>query len=232
MITLHNDNCKNILESMASNSVDVTLTDIPYEEVNRKSSGLRKFNVANADVMSDIDITTLTNEIIRVTKGSIYMWCGIGQISTIDSIMRDNGLSTRLCVWQKSNPSPVNGQYMWLSGMEYCVFGRKPKATFNEKCKTPLWIHPCGKNKIHPTMKPVEMFKTLISASSNKNDTIFDPFMGSGTTGVACKLLGRKFVGVELDEGYFTAASKRIDETISLKVLEDECGGFVLLSTT
>ena len=67
-------------------------------------------------------------------------------------------------------------------------------------------------NKQHPTEKPIELMKLYIENSSNQNDTVLDPFMGSGSTGVACKNINRNFIGIELDENYFNIAKKRIEE--------------------
>lgn len=64
----------------------------------------------------------------------------------------------------------------------------------------------------HPTIKPVHIVENFILNSSNENDIILDPFMGSGTTGVACKELGRDFIGIEMDEEYFKIAKDRIGE--------------------
>ena len=65
-------------------------------------------------------------------------------------------------------------------------------------------------NKQHPTEKPVDLMKLYVENSSQVGDTVLDPFMGVGSTGVACKELGRNFIGVELDEQYFDIATKRI----------------------
>ncbi len=68
---------------------------------------------------------------------------------------------------------------------------------------------------LHPTQKPFALIKWLIKTYSNAGDTVLDNAMGSGTTGVACKNLGRKFVGIELDSGYFKIAQNRIEEGIA-----------------
>lgn len=62
----------------------------------------------------------------------------------------------------------------------------------------------------HPTQKPLELIKYLIKTYTNEGDIVIDTFMGSGTTGIACKELNRKFIGIELDEKYFNIAVKRI----------------------
>lgn len=66
------------------------------------------------------------------------------------------------------------------------------------------------RHRQHPTQKPVELMEYLVRTHTNEGDTILDPFMGSGTTGVACKNLGRDFIGIELDSDYFKIAEKRI----------------------
>lgn len=64
---------------------------------------------------------------------------------------------------------------------------------------------------VHPTQKPLELYEWLVKTYTNEGDTVLDPFMGSGTTGVACKQLGRNFIGIELDENYFAIANERIN---------------------
>jgi site-specific DNA-methyltransferase (adenine-specific) len=222
MITLHNDNCFNILKTLENNSIDMVLTDIPYDEVNRPTGGIRVFDKGKADVMVGIDVNTLMTELIRITKGSIYIFCGIGQISDIHNAMKDAGMSTRLGCWEKTNPSPVNGEYLWVSGLEYAVFGRKANATFTKHCEKPIWLYPSGQSNIHPTQKPLKLFEYLIEASSKIGDTVLDPFMGSGTTGEASKTHNRNFIGIELDKHYFEIASDRINNTLSVALLPDD----------
>jgi len=70
------------------------------------------------------------------------------------------------------------------------------------------------RNSLHPTQKPLELIKYLIKTYSKENDIVLDPFMGSGTTGVACKELGRRFIGIEINEKYFEIAKRRINQTM------------------
>lgn len=196
---------------MEDNSVDLVVTDIPYGEVNRKSNGLRNLEKGKADIVT-FSMDSLLDNLCRITRGSIYIFCGTEQVSIIRKLMVEHKMSTRLCIWEKTNPSPMNGDKIWLSGIECCVYGKFPKATFNEHCKNTVFRFPCGRNKLHPTQKPLELIKRLILASSNEGDLVFDGFAGSGTTGVACKELGRNFIGCELDENYCKIANERIKE--------------------
>ena len=201
--------CLEEMKSIPDGSVDMILTDIPYGEVNQKSSGLRKLDRGRADECN-FDINSMVDTFVRIGRGSFYVFCGTEQVSVITTAFKRHKLTTRVCVWEKSNPSPMNGSRLWLSGMEFCVFARKPKATFNEHCQKALWKFPVGRSKTHPTEKPLALMSRLVTASSNDGDIILDPFMGSGTTGVACKNLNRDFIGIELDKGYFEIAQKRM----------------------
>lgn len=205
--------CLEKMKDIPDKSIDMVLTDIPYNEVNRKSNGLRNLNKGIAD-STEFDINKMLDEFCRICAGSIYIFCGIEQISLIRQYLRLNGLSTRLCIWEKSNPSPMNGQNVWLSGIECCVYGKFPKATFNEHCKNVVWRYASAHGKLHPTMKPLNLMEYVIKASSKEGDIICDPFMGSGSTGVACINTNRDFIGIEKDEDYFLIAKQRIKEAM------------------
>ena len=153
---IYNNDCMKILPTLDNKSVDLVVTDIPYGKVNRKHGSLRKLDKGKADIVT-FDLGMFVNELARVTKGSIYIFCGTEQVSDIRKILIQNKMSTRLCIWEKTNPSPMNGDKIWLSGIECCVFGRFPNATFNEHCKNTVFRYPCGRNKLHPTQKPKEI---------------------------------------------------------------------------
>jgi DNA modification methylase len=210
MIDLHLGDCLEVMKQIPDKSVDLVLTDIPYGEVNRKSNGLRNLNKGLADIVT-FDIESVLNECFRVSKGSIYIFCGTNQVGLIRQFFNDKNLTTRLCIWEKTNPSPMNGQYIWLSSIECCVYARHKNATFNEHCKSSVWRFSIARGKLHPTMKPLKLMEYLIETSSNQNDTVLDFTMGSGTTGVACKNLNRKFIGIEQDPTYFQIAKERIN---------------------
>jgi site-specific DNA-methyltransferase (adenine-specific) len=82
----------------------------------------------------------------------------------------------------------------------------------NQKTHHSVWNYDIAKKLGHITPKPLYLIENIIKYSSNENDLVLDCFMGSGTTGVACKSLGRNFIGIELDENYFKIASDRINK--------------------
>lgn len=204
--------CLELMADIPDGSVDMVLTDVPYNEVNRKSSGLRNLDKSLAD-SAPFDLEKLIRKISTVCSGSAYIFCGTKQISPIIEMMEDN-FSIRLGTWRKTNPSPMNGNRMWLSGSEFCVVGRKSGATFNEHCKGAVWDHKIERSKIHPTQKPVGLFERLISASTNPGDVVLDPFAGSGTTAIAAERTNRKWICIERDREYYEKACERVKDEI------------------
>ena len=207
--TIYNEDCLQGMKQIPDGTIDCVVTDIPYGEVNRDSNGLRNLDKGAADIET-FNLSELTATLCRKSKGSVYMFCGTEQVSEIRHSMVELGLSTRVIVWEKTNPSPMNGEYIWLSGIELCVFGKKKGATFNEFCKNTVFRHAVVPDQWHPTQKPVDLIRRLILASTNESDVILDPFMGSGTTAIACIKERRHFIGFELSKEYFDKAVRRI----------------------
>ncbi len=207
---IYNQDCIESLKQIKSNSVQLVLTDIPYNVVSRTSNGLRVLDKESADILN-FDLSLFLPEIVRICNGSIYVFCGTEQVSDIRDFLVKAGLSTRLIIWEKSNPSPMNGEYIWLSGVETCIYGKFSGATFNEHCKNSVLKFPAGRSKIHPTEKPLKLFKYLVEVSSNEGDIVLDPCIGSGTTAIACLETKRNFIGFELNEDYYQKCIDRIE---------------------
>ena len=206
---IHGD-CMKIMQDMNDNSVDFTLTDIPYNAVNRKSNGLRNLNKDKADILN-FDLVEFSKEVYRVSKNSLCIFCGKEQFSTIYEYFANQKGTVRPIVWRKTNPSPMNGQYIYLSGVEMAVWFKKSGAkTFNAHCKNTVFDYPNGKSRLHPTEKNHDLLKELILDNSNEGDIIFDPCCGSGSHCLVAAQNKRKFIGIEIDDTYFEIAKKRI----------------------
>lgn len=208
-VRLMRGDCLELMSKIPDASVDMVLTDIPYGIVNRQSGGLRGLSRGVADVVT-FDVLPFVTALLAKCFGSFYVFCSTEQVSELRSAFIKGGLTTRLGIWEKTNPSPMNGDKFWLSSVECCVFARKAKAPFYEHCKSSVWRHATQPGKLHPTQKPVGLFKRLIEASSSVGSTVLDCCMGSGTTGVACIQTKRNFIGIEKDEKYFAIAKDRI----------------------
>ena len=118
-------------------------------------------------------------------------------------------------VMVKTNPIPSLSKTNWRSSFEVCMYVTKGKpGTFNfvsqAQCKNVFVYSITHKQTTHPTEKPLAFIELIVEVTSNPGDLIVDPFMGSGTTAVACQRLGRDFIGFELEPAYIRMARKRL----------------------
>lgn len=214
---LYNMDCMKYMETVGGGQFDLTLTDIPYGEVNRSSNGLRNLDKENADILT-FNLQDFLNKIYEVTKSTIIIFCGKEQLSEIHKFFSDKqkqGKGTvRQLIWKKTNPSPMNGQSIYLSGIENAVWFKKRGGTFNAHCKNTVFEYPCGKNKMHPTEKNHKLLAELITDNSNEGDLIFDPCSGSGSHCLVAMENGRNYVGVELNKTYFDLAAERLSKAM------------------
>ena len=206
---LHGD-CLERMKEIPDGSIDLILTDIPYDGVNRESNGLRKLDKGKADVIT-FDIHEFLKEVDRICSGTIIIFCAKNQLSDVFNYFENNKSGTvRQLVWQKSNPSPMNGQHIYLSGIENAIWFKKRGSVFNAHCKNTVFKHPTGRSKLHPTEKNHALLIELILDNSNENQVVLDPCMGSSSTGIACLNTNRKFIGIELDDNYFDIGAERM----------------------
>ena len=214
MIKLLQGDCMELMDNIPNESIDLVLTDIPYNKVNRKDNGLRKLDKENADVLT-FDLINFLEQLYDKAKSTIIIFCGKEQVSIIHSYFNDKqkkGKGTvRQLIWEKSNPSPMNGQHIYLSGVENAIWFKKRGGTFNAHCKNTVFKYPIGRSKLHPTEKNHLLLQELILDNSNENDLILDPCMGSGSTGVVALQNNRNFLGIELNQNYFEIAKNRLE---------------------
>ena len=215
MVDLRKDDCLNVMKLMQDNSVDFTLTDIPYDAVNRSDNGLRSLNKGNADILT-FNLNDFLENVYRVTKNSICIFCGKEQFSEIYKFFASKKGTVRPIIWEKSNPSPMNGQYIYLSGVEFAVWFKKSGAkVFNAHCKNTVLKYPNGSSKLHPTEKNHGLLKELILDNTNEGDLVFDPCCGSGSHLLVALENNRNAIGIEIDEKYFNIALERIKRFVS-----------------
>lgn len=173
--------------------------------------------IANAGLVSGININIL-DELYRVMKKvNIYIWCNHKQIpSYIDYFVKNKNCAFDILIWNKTNATPLfNNKY--LTDKEYCLYFRKggyccPKNYDDAKT---IWQQPINiedkKLYKHPTIKPLNIIKTLIKNSSKENEVVLDCFLGSGTTCVAAKELNRQYIGFELNPTFYQIAVDRLN---------------------
>lgn len=202
LVTLYNARWEDVLPALPDLSTDLTLTDPPYNCVNRKTGGLRSLDKGQADSESVV-IEDIVSQVVRLTSGSMYVFCGDVQMSDFLREFKEHGLTVRGATWHKTNPSPMNGDKLWLSAAEFCAFARKPNAYFSLSCQANVWRHKTDSDvSWHPTPKPLPLMEHLVRASCPPGGVVLDPFAGSGTSLLAAKNEGRRAIGVEMNEAY------------------------------
>lgn len=224
MIDLRKGDCLKIMKDIPDESIDLIVTDPPYRTISGGHNTPKWISDYGNSVLykndgkifehNDIKHHDWLKESYRVLKkGShIYIMTNLLNLFTLKEIAEDIGFKLHnLLVWEKNT---CNANRWYMKNCEYVLFMRKGKAKSinNASSKTVHKYNNIVGNKLHPTEKPIELMKLYIENSSNENDMVLDPFMGSGSTGIAAKLLNRKFIGIELDDNYFEIAKKRIEE--------------------
>ena len=147
---------------------------------------------------------------------NIYLWCNKGQILPyLEYFVKERKCSFEIIVWGKKNPIPFCGTH-YLVDKEYCLYFWEEGAPIDIPFNRARTIYMSNTNVAdkkaygHPTIKPLDIIKTLIENSSRKGDLVLDPFLGSGTTAVACKSLGRNYIGFEINPNYYKIAVDRM----------------------
>lgn len=153
-----------------------------------------------------------------ICDGWVIMFCtseGVGRCA--DEINASSMKYKRACVWIKPDSTPqMNGQGP-AQGAEHfvCAWAGKGFARWNAGGKRGVYTHLVNnpdRTGLHPTEKPRRLMAEIIADFTNPDEVILDPFMGSGTTGVAAVQLGRDFIGIEQNEAYFDLACKRLTD--------------------
>lgn len=204
--TLYNGDCRDILPHLPR--VDAVVTDIPYE-ISQGSNGLRDLDFGDWDGAGSSELALGVLRSLEKTP-TILAWCAWQQLNAISELF-PNRAKRPLC-WFKTVQSPMNGQHMFLNSFETAYYGKLSGAFFGGHCVQSVWRGRPPIERQHPTQKPIELMQWCLNNVTAEGHLVLDPFMGSGTTGVAAVQMGRDFIGIEQDEGHFATACKRIED--------------------
>lgn len=226
MIDLQHGDCLELMKYIPDGSVDLVLTDPPYN-IARKNNfhTMGRAGIDFGEWDKGFDQLAWLEYIPRLLHkdGSVVIfndWKNIGEIAKrLESL----GLTIKdMLRWEKSNPMPRNRERRYITDFECAIWLTQKGAKWqfhrlNDSYQRPAFKYPvvAGTSKVHPTQKPVKLMEEIIKIHSAPGNLVFDPFCGSGSTGVACVNTGRRFIGMELDQGYFDIAQKRINEAIN-----------------
>jgi len=222
MDTIQCIDCVIGLKKIPDSSIDLVIADPPYgisRELNCKNQRLGRtaklnFNFGEWDKFNRewLEIA------VKKTKGWIISFCAKKDIGIYWDILEKNGfIAIDSLVWQKPDPLPLNAKSRFLNAWEAIIVGKRSGAHWGSTYAHNIFKYqaPKGKERIHPTQKPLGLIRDLIKLTTRKGDIVLDPFMGSGTTAVACKNLGRHYIGFEIDKKYCEQAIKRVNSISS-----------------
>lgn len=202
--------------------VDCAVSDPPYKLTSggqRSNASIQmqgkfahdKYNNDGKFIPCDVDWSDFMPPIFGALKDSAHAYVMANNRHVQNMLSSAEGAGFKfhnLLVWNKGTATP-NRWYM--KNLEYTGFFYKGKAfSINDCGSAQLHKIPNVLNAAHPTEKPPELMAVYIGNSTQRGEMVLDPFMGSGTTGVACAKLGRKFIGIELEPKYFEIACERI----------------------
>ena len=226
--------CLEIMKTIPDKSIDLVLTSPPYNKhsVDRKCGKTDSWQKANIDYgtykddMPEAEYQEWQKKFLREylrslkNNGSIF-YNHKPRIVDHKTIFPHEWLGEfiirQMIIWNRKN-SPVLEPIRFMPIVEYIFWITKQRVTpkFNPEAfhYKEIWEILPRVDTEHPATFPKKLVTNCIIACSNKNDVVLDPFMGSGTTGVACKELGRNFIGIEIDKKYFEIAQRRINQTM------------------
>lgn len=218
------------LPSLNARSVDVIITDPPFDQRTHRAAleggdwrdGKRKISkeLPFAPLSSD-QIPIIASHFVRVCKGWILIFVAERQFETwACAIENAGGRYMRLGAGVRSNPRPQMSGDRPALGIDpiLIAWADSKRSEWNGGGKAGVWKSPAarwdtGGKTAHPTQKPLALMRDLLGDFSNPSELVCDPFAGSGTTAVACKELGRRFVGWEIDPSYHALACARVLRT-------------------
>ena len=223
--TLYLGDCMDILPTLGN--VDAVITDPPYGQ--RTHEGARTGGNGHSDpksgkavlidfsALDDSQFVPLCSDLVAMANRWVVMTCEWRHAA----LLEQNELLIRLGVWVKPNGAPqFTGDRPGTGWEAVAILHRKGKKRWNGGGRHAVWTH-CIETGFHPTQKPMALLFHWVKDFTDKNETILDPFMGSGTTGVAAVQMGRKFIGIEREPKYFDIACERIERAYAQGALFD-----------
>ena len=247
---LYNDDMFNVFPNIEPQSIDLLLTDFPYGTLNKKRNEWDKI-IDYEKFWYYVDIICKPNcaivstasqpftSVLISTNYSNFKYCLVWEKSKSTGYLNAKKQPMRshedIVVFYKKQPTynpqmtvgkPYDKGKAVRDGVQY---GKQTKAVHvknTEGTRYPrsvLYFKTAeDEGKLHPTQKPIALYEYLVKTYSNEGDTILDPCMGSGTTGVSCLNTERNFIGIERDKDYYTIAEKRLNSSVTVEEVSQD----------
>ncbi len=225
-VQLTRGDCLELMKNIPDGSVDLVLTDPPYLCDYSRHDSKSRFSkkIANDENNSANEgmIECYLQECFRIMKDNtaIYCFCNYKKIDFFKQQIEKTGFILKnIIIWDKQRNGMGDLSTTFGYSYEFIIFASKGQPKIRGKRISDVWqfsrVKP--KEQTHQNQKPIDLLKQAIEKSSDEGAVVFDGFMGSGSTGVACVNTGRRFIGIELDDGHFEIAKNRIKVALNNK---------------
>ena len=212
---IYNEDCLERMKRLPDESIDLVITDPPY---GTKTNSRKSFMVGEFSNVMPLVLP----ELYRLLKSDGAFYCFTSWTVMSDWLLRYQQYFKlqNIIVWNKEKHSGCYSSQSWQFTWEGIFFGIKGKRPIYDYM--PDVINSNEKGRRRGMQKPVDIIEKLLKASSQKGDLILDPFMGSGTTAVACKRLNRRYIGFEISKEYCKIAEARLEAEKTLWDMKSE----------
>lgn len=219
--TILNADCVVGMRDIPDNSIDLIVTDPPYLMKYKTNYRKNKEHKFCSEIKNDDNEDLIMNyikECYRILKDNtaMYMFCNSNKVDFFKQQLEATGFTIKnMIIWVKNNWTAGDLIAQYGKQYEIIFYVNKGRCPIRGKRLTDVWEFPrvSGKAQLHQNQKPIELIMQCIEKSSDTGAIVFDGFMGSATTAVACIKTGRNYIGFELDKEYYDIAIKRINET-------------------
>ena len=226
MFELMQGDCLELMNQIPDGSVDMVLTDPPYGmdyQSNRRVVSEKFVKIKNDKTLEWVDDFIDQCHRVMKTDSALYFFCSWHNMDYFKVAIERKFKLKNILVWVKNNHGSGDLKAGFAPKHEFIFYAHKGRSLFREKRISDVLEFPKihSSKLLHPTEKNVDMLELLTRQNSDSGQIVLDPFMGSGTTGVACANTCRKFICIEMDEKYFEIAKNRVESAYSKNELEE-----------
>ena len=210
---IYNENCMDTMSNMEDESIDLIVADPPYGMNFRSNHRIEKYDdIFWDDNLDWLDDWSLQTHKILKENSHMYVFCSFHNIDIFKQTLQRDFMFKNILIWEKNNTSMGDLKGDYAPKYEMILFATKGRRLLKGRRDANILKFPRTGNRLHPTQKPEQLISYLIGKSSEKDEIVYDPFVGSGTTAFSALSSGRRYIGSEINEDYYKISLDRIKQ--------------------
>jgi len=210
---IYNENCMDTMSDMEDESIDLIVADPPYGMNFRSNHRIERYDdIFWDDNLDWLDDWSLQTHKILKENSHMYVFCSFHNVDIFKQTLQRDFMFKNILIWEKNNTSMGDLKGDYAPKYEMILFVTKGRRLLNGRRDANILKFPRTGNRMHPTQKPEQLISYLINKSSEKDEIVYDPFVGSGTTALSALNLGRRYIGSEINEDYYKISLDRIKQ--------------------